>query len=152
MWMRWRITWAWSVMPIVATGPSCFTHSCEDAYFNPSKTAKSHIIYRNQIIVDKDKEINRMKHLWWCLKERVVPVEKQRERENAGERWALEAEESLSALAVEEAHTLKAMLSCCRLSVSFWFSNKIGWWRRILHLFPRFIIILDEWWETRASS
>jgi hypothetical protein len=60
------------------------------------------------------------------LKERVVPVEKQRERENAGERWALEAEESLSALAVEEAHTLKAMLSCCRLSVSFWFSNKIG--------------------------
>lgn len=45
-----------------------------------------------------------------------VPVEKQRERENAGERWALEAEEILSALAVEEAHTLKAMLSC-RLSV-----------------------------------
>ena len=33
-------TWAWSVIPIVATGPSCFTHSCEEAYFNPSKTAQ----------------------------------------------------------------------------------------------------------------
>lgn len=55
-------------------------------------------------------------------KSRPVPVEKQRERENAGERWALEAQEILSALAVEEAQTLKAMLSC-RLSVSFWFSQ-----------------------------
>ena len=64
------------MIPIVATGPSCFTHSCEEAYFNPSKTE-----------------------------------EKQRERESAGERWALEAQEILSALAVEEAHILRAMLS-----------------------------------------
>lgn len=37
-------------------------------------------------------------------------MEKHLERENAGERWALEAQEILSALAVEEAHILSAML------------------------------------------
>lgn len=28
------------MIPIVATEPSCFTHSCEDAYLSPSNTAK----------------------------------------------------------------------------------------------------------------
>lgn len=34
-------------MPIVATGPSCFTHSWEDAYFKPSKTAIFNITIHN---------------------------------------------------------------------------------------------------------
>lgn len=32
-------TWAWSVMPMVATEPSCLTHSWEEVYLCPSKTA-----------------------------------------------------------------------------------------------------------------
>lgn len=27
---------------MVATSPSCFTHSCDGAYFNPSKTVEKH--------------------------------------------------------------------------------------------------------------
>lgn len=34
-------TCAWSVIPIVATSPSIFAHSCDAAYFNPSITASS---------------------------------------------------------------------------------------------------------------
>ncbi|WVZ11285.1 hypothetical protein V8G54_015815, partial [Vigna mungo] len=64
-----RWPWAWSVIPMVATGPSCLTHSCDSAYLSPSKTVDKHL-----------------------------------EKEKGGRRWGLEAEESLSALAVEEAH------------------------------------------------
>ena len=42
-------------------------------------------------------------------KSKKLPVEKHLERENEGERWVLDEEESLSALAVEEAHILRAI-------------------------------------------
>jgi len=45
-----------------------------------------------------------------CVEKEVwIPVEKHLEKEKGGRRWGLEAEESLSALAVEEAHILSAI-------------------------------------------
>lgn len=36
-------------MPTEATGPSCFTHSCEVAYFSPSKTTKGNDLFAQNI-------------------------------------------------------------------------------------------------------
>jgi len=44
-----------------------------------------------------------------CEDDDNIPVDKHLEKEKGGRRWGLEAEESLSALAVEEAHILSAI-------------------------------------------
>lgn len=100
------------MIPIVATEPSCFTHSCEDAYLSPSNTAKIHIntyIYVSTFIqLDWKKE---------GIYEKI-PVEKHLEMEKGGERCNLEEEEeSLRALAVEEAHILSAIVKTISASL-----------------------------------
>lgn len=152
-------------MPIVATGPSCFTHSCEFAYLNPSKTAQKKVF--------KKRIPNRSPQLWRQRKKHPlemkiggVPEEKHLERENAGERWTLEAQETLRALAVEEAHILSAMLSSL---LAFFFSISLSLSLFSLSL-PVFLVgskaqkhqreevvvplsfIFDEWWPVKASS
>jgi hypothetical protein len=69
-------------MPIVATGPSCFTHSCEDAYFNPSTTAQSNSVLTLPPLHYKKKKACKtgFKRTNARNKKRV-PVEKHLERE-----------------------------------------------------------------------
>lgn len=106
-------TWAWSVMPTVATDPSCFTHSWEVAYLRPSRTAQNNTKWHPLSNSNPDcPDMNPNTQTQYQL-HKTWPVEKHLEREKgailvAGGR---RDEESLRALAVEDAHILSAM-SC----------------------------------------
>lgn len=113
-------TWAWSVIPMVAIEPSCLTHSCESAYLSPSKTAKQakkheQLKWIRPLLLHANWYRKILGNIWtWYFiyiyyEHMNIPVDKHLEKEKGGKRWGLEAEESLSALAVEEAHILSAI-------------------------------------------
>lgn len=137
-------------MPIVATGPSCFTHSCEDAYFNPSTTAQSNSVLTLPPLHYKKKSPAKQ-----VLKGQMQGIKREYQqrsilrgsRKERGELWRRQQRFSVH-WPLKKPTT---SVPCYLFFVCFGCAC-FGWQIRGCVYISVGGFILDEWWAARASS